>query len=108
MDASICVARLDYLRCFCLGACACTPVVAQGPANDYLFKRGQGLILDTEDDLANIPRAPDYRAFLPDRVDLSDMIGFQRHVIKVIRTLASAGRSHTLARTTPTGLRTAI
>jgi hypothetical protein len=32
----------------------------------------QGLIPDTEDDLANIPRTPDYRAFLPERVDLSD------------------------------------
>jgi hypothetical protein len=50
------------------------PVFAQGPTNDYLLKRGQGLILDTEDDLANIPRAPDYRAFLPDRVDLSDRL----------------------------------
>jgi hypothetical protein len=47
------------------------PVFAQNVPEDNLLKRGQGLILDTEDDLANIPRAPDYRAFLPDRVDLS-------------------------------------
>jgi Papain family cysteine protease len=32
----------------------------------------QGLIPDSEDDLANIPRTPDHRAFLPERVDLSD------------------------------------
>ena len=48
------------------------PAFAQGAADDDLLKRGQGLILDTEDDLANIPRTLDYRAFLPDRVDLSD------------------------------------
>jgi hypothetical protein len=48
------------------------PVFAQSGADDDLLKRGQGLILDTEDDLANVPHAPDYRAFLPDRVDLSD------------------------------------
>src|SRR5450830_1694152 len=40
------------------------PAFAQGAADDDLLKRGQGLILDTEDDLANIPRTPDYRAFL--------------------------------------------
>src|SRR5450756_546557 len=48
------------------------PAFALGAADDDLLKRGKGLILDTEDDLANIPRTPDYRAFLPDRVDLSD------------------------------------
>jgi Papain family cysteine protease len=48
------------------------PVFAQSAADDDLLKRGQGLILNTEDDLANVPHAPEYRAFLPDRVDLSD------------------------------------
>jgi hypothetical protein len=42
-----------------------------GPDVD-LLKRGQGLILDTEEDLAGVPRTPEYRAFLPERVDLSD------------------------------------
>jgi Papain family cysteine protease len=46
--------------------------LAQNVADDVLLKRGQGLILDTEEDLAGIPRTPEYRAFLPDRVDLSD------------------------------------
>ena len=45
--------------------------LAQNVADDVLLKRGQGLILDTEEDLAGIPRTPEYRAFLPDRVDLS-------------------------------------
>jgi hypothetical protein len=51
--------------------CLTQPGFAQSAAEDDL-KRGQGLILDTEDDLANIPHTPDFRAFLPDRVDLSD------------------------------------
>jgi hypothetical protein len=48
------------------------PVFAQGAADDDLLTRGQGLILDTEDDVANVPHAPEYRAYLPDWVDLSD------------------------------------
>jgi hypothetical protein len=48
------------------------PVFAQGAADDDLLRRGQGLILDTEEDLANIPHTSEYRAYLPDRVDLSD------------------------------------
>ena len=48
------------------------PVFAQGAADDDLLARGQGLILDTEQDLANIPHTSEYRAYLPDRVDLSD------------------------------------
>jgi hypothetical protein len=48
------------------------PVFAQSGADDDLLTHGQGLILDTEDDLANVPHAPEYRAYLPDRVDLSD------------------------------------
>jgi hypothetical protein len=66
----------------------------------------QGLIPDTEDDLANIPRTPDYRAFLPERADLSD--GFLRQVIKASRTLVSGGRSDTLVHITPRRLRAAI
>jgi hypothetical protein len=46
--------------------------LAQNTTGDDLLERGQGLIFDSEDDLANIPRTPEYRAFLPDRVDLSD------------------------------------
>jgi hypothetical protein len=46
--------------------------LAQNPAEDILLRRGQGLILDTEEDLAGIPRTPEYRAFLPERIDLSD------------------------------------
>ena len=46
--------------------------LAQNVADDNLLRHGQGLILDTEEDLAGIPRTPEYRAFLPDRVDLSD------------------------------------
>jgi papain like protease len=48
------------------------PAFAQGATDGSLHKRGEGLILDNEDDLANIPHTPDYRAFLPERVDLSD------------------------------------
>ena len=39
--------------------------------NDPL-EHGLGLILDTEEDLAGIPRTSEYRAFLPERIDLSD------------------------------------
>jgi hypothetical protein len=46
--------------------------LAQNPAENALLEHGQGLILDTEEDLAGIPRTPEYRAFLPDRIDLSD------------------------------------
>jgi hypothetical protein len=49
-----------------------TATLAQNTTGDDLLERGQGLIFDSEDDLANIPRTPEYRAFLPDRVDLSD------------------------------------
>jgi hypothetical protein len=48
------------------------PVTAQSTADDDLLTRGQGLILDTEEDLVGIPHTPEYRAFLPDRVDLSE------------------------------------
>jgi Papain family cysteine protease len=48
------------------------PAFSQGVQNDDVFRRGQGLVLDTEDDLADFPRIPTYRGFLPDRVDLSD------------------------------------
>jgi hypothetical protein len=33
--------------------------LAQNVADDVLLKRGQGLILDTEEDLAGIPRTPE-------------------------------------------------
>jgi hypothetical protein len=33
----------------------------ESAADHDLLKRGQGLILDTEDDLANVPHAPEYR-----------------------------------------------
>ena len=46
--------------------------LAQNPAEDVLLKHGQGLILDTEEDLVGIPRTPEYRAFLPERINLSD------------------------------------
>jgi hypothetical protein len=45
---------------------------AQNASDSNFVKLGQGLIPDSEEDLADIPRAPDYRAFLPERVDLSD------------------------------------
>ncbi|HSR77337.1 MAG TPA: C1 family peptidase [Xanthobacteraceae bacterium] len=45
---------------------------AQTASDSNFVKLGQGLIPDSEEDLADIPRAPDYRAFLPERVDLSD------------------------------------
>jgi hypothetical protein len=48
------------------------PAFSQGAQNDDVFRRGQGLVLDTEDDLADFPRIPTYRGYLPDRVDLSD------------------------------------
>jgi Papain family cysteine protease len=48
------------------------PAFSQGAENDDVFRRGQGLILDTEDDLADFPSIPTYRGYLPDRVDLSD------------------------------------
>ena len=55
--------------------CAVVVLVCGFPSpsltEDNPLNRGHGLILDTEDDLENIPRAPDYRAFLPERVDLS-------------------------------------
>jgi hypothetical protein len=46
--------------------------LAQNADGNDLLEHGQGLILDTEEDLAGIPRTPEYRAFLPDRIDLSD------------------------------------
>jgi Papain family cysteine protease len=45
---------------------------AQTAADDVDLRHGQGLILDTEEDLAGIPRTSEYRAFLPERIDLSD------------------------------------
>jgi hypothetical protein len=48
------------------------PLFAQSSADDDLLTRGQGLVLDTDDDLANIPYMSDYRSFLPERIDLSD------------------------------------
>ena len=48
------------------------PAFSQGAENDDVFRRGQGLILDTEDDVADFPGIPTYRGYLPDRVDLSD------------------------------------
>lgn len=64
-------------------------VLAQNPAENDLLEHGQGLILDTEEDLAGIPRTPEYRAFLPDRIDLSNR--FPALVTKVGRTPVSAG-----------------
>ena len=48
------------------------PVFAQGPPDDDLLDFGQGLIPDAADDLRNVPYTSEYRAFLPDRVDLSN------------------------------------
>jgi hypothetical protein len=65
-----------YVSCTWIGVALTVgtslPVFAQSVADDDLLTRGQGLILDTEDDVANIPHAPEYRAYLPDRIDLSD------------------------------------
>jgi hypothetical protein len=82
------------------------PVFPQSPAEDNSLKHGQGLILDTEDDLANIPRTPDYRASYP--TGLTCPIGFQHPAIKASKTRVSGGRPHTLAHITPAKLRGAI
>jgi hypothetical protein len=82
------------------------PMFAQSAADDDLVKRGQGLILDTEDDLANVPHARNTAHFYP--IGLICLIGSQHHVIKVNRTLVSAGPLDTLAHTTLTRLRPTI
>ena len=63
--------RTAFIACLCL-LFGSADAIAQNLADDVLLKRGQGLILDTEADLAGIPRTPEYRAFLPGQVDLSD------------------------------------
>jgi C1A family cysteine protease len=63
--------RKAAVASFALVFCLAMPPFAQA-ADDDIALRGQGLILDTDEDLAGIPRTPDYRAYLPERVDLSD------------------------------------
>lgn len=48
------------------------PGFAQATPEDDFADFGQGLMPDTADDLRNVPYTSEYRAFLPDRVDLSN------------------------------------
>jgi hypothetical protein len=48
------------------------PVFAQSAADDDPQEHGRGAIFATPEELATVPQAPTYRAFLPERVDLSD------------------------------------
>ena len=64
------ILKLTIAACLLVLVGSATPV-AQKLADD-LLEHGQGLILDTEEDLAGIPRTSEYRAFLPEHIDLSD------------------------------------
>jgi papain like protease len=56
----------------CLTVAHTTETFSQiSTTSDATQRHGQGLLLDTDEDLAGIARTPDYRAFLPDKVDLT-------------------------------------
>lgn len=48
------------------------PAFAQSAAVDDPQEHGRGLVFDTPEELAAIPQTSTYRAYLPERVDLSD------------------------------------
>jgi hypothetical protein len=48
------------------------PAFSQSAADDDPQKHGRGLVFDTPEELAAVPQTSTYRAFLPERVDLSD------------------------------------
>ena len=48
------------------------PAFAQSAANDDPHEHGRGLVFDAPQELAAVPETPTYRAYLPERVDLSD------------------------------------
>jgi hypothetical protein len=49
-----------------------SPVFPQAILENDLLELGQGAILDTKEDLRKVPYTSEYRAFLPDRIDLSN------------------------------------